>query len=134
MSIFSRHISEKLAALIDGESREDARSVELHLSQCATCQAEYEQVKLGMAVMERLARVEAPAAIWESIEAGLETCASGEAYGVAVGLSRSGDCARVSDLLAYAARGGSSVGSGSARRGAACGGETCCGNRIDRVG
>lgn len=36
--------------------------------QCADCLAEYERVKWGMAIMERLRVVEAPEGIWSSIE------------------------------------------------------------------
>ncbi len=73
MSIFSKHISHKLAALIDGELREDSQPSERHLRQCASCRAEYEQIKFGMAMIDHLPPVEAPTAIWASIEVALET-------------------------------------------------------------
>jgi hypothetical protein len=73
MSIFSKHISRKLAALIDGELRENAQLSERHLRQCASCQAEYDEIKFGMTMIDHLPEVEAPAAIWISIEVALET-------------------------------------------------------------
>jgi hypothetical protein len=73
MSIFSTHISRKLAALIDGELREDAHPSERHLRQCASCQADYDQIKFGMTMIDHLPPVEAPAAVWVSIEVALET-------------------------------------------------------------
>jgi hypothetical protein len=71
--MFTRHIWRQLAAQIDGElNRENAGQVELHLVQCAECRAKHEQVRLGMEVLEHLPLVEAPDAIWTSIEAGFQ--------------------------------------------------------------
>ena len=68
-----RHASRRLAALIDGELAEpEAHKVEVHLGQCARCQGEREQVSFGMGMLERLPLVEAPDAIWRSIEAALQ--------------------------------------------------------------
>jgi hypothetical protein len=49
-----------------------AQRAEIHLRQCPRCRAECEQVRAGMALVEQLPTVEAPAAIWSSIEAALE--------------------------------------------------------------
>ena len=68
--MFTRHISGQLAAYLEGQlSPAKARVAGFHLEQCAKCRAECEQVKWGMAVLDRLPVVEAPAAIWFSIEA-----------------------------------------------------------------
>jgi FecR protein/Putative zinc-finger len=68
--MFSRHVSRQLAAHIDGRlDQPGARRVELHIAQCAHCRAEREQVKFGMEILDRLPPVEAPDAIWVSIEA-----------------------------------------------------------------
>jgi hypothetical protein len=70
--MFTRHISAKLAAYVDGELAEpDTRRAERHLGQCVRCHAECEQVKLGIAALENLPPVEAPAAIWTAIESAL---------------------------------------------------------------
>jgi predicted anti-sigma-YlaC factor YlaD len=70
--MFTRHVSRQLAAHIDGElAQPRARQVELHAAQCAQCRAEREQVRFGMEILDRLPPVEAPDAIWVSIEAAL---------------------------------------------------------------
>jgi ferric-dicitrate binding protein FerR (iron transport regulator) len=71
--MFTRHFSQQLAAYIDGELvQRKAQQAELHVGQCARCRAECEQVRFGMAVLEHLPLVEAPEAIWASIEAALQ--------------------------------------------------------------
>jgi hypothetical protein len=68
--MFTRHISRRLAAHFDGQlALSLAQQAEIHLRQCARCQAECEQVRAGMALIEQLPTVEAPEAIWASIEA-----------------------------------------------------------------
>jgi hypothetical protein len=67
--MFKRHPSRQFAAYLDGElAQSEAQQVELHLRGCARCQAEREQVREGMEIVEQLAIVEAPEAIWSSIE------------------------------------------------------------------
>jgi hypothetical protein len=71
--MFTRHVSRQLAAHIDGElAQPRARQVELHLAECTHCRAEREQVRFGMEILERLPPVDAPDAIWLSIEAALQ--------------------------------------------------------------
>ena len=65
--MFTRHLSRQLAAYIDGElAQRKTREAEFHLKQCARCRIECEQVRFGMAIVERLPTVEAPPAIWAS--------------------------------------------------------------------
>ncbi|MGA3189277.1 MAG: FecR domain-containing protein [Bryobacteraceae bacterium] len=69
MKIFTRHVSRELAAYFDGElMRPTAAKVERHIGQCALCQAEYQQVQRGMAMVEQLPSVVAPDEIWQSID------------------------------------------------------------------
>jgi anti-sigma factor RsiW len=71
--MLTRHISRQLAAHLDGQlAQPRAQRAEIHLRRCSRCQAEYEQVRLGMQAAEHLQAVEAPAAIWQAIEAALE--------------------------------------------------------------
>jgi hypothetical protein len=51
----------------------EARRAELHLRDCPRCRAEYEKVRAGMAMVKNLVSVDAPSAIWPSIEAGRQT-------------------------------------------------------------
>lgn len=71
--MFTRHVSRNLAAYVDGGlSPVNARQTEIHLEQCASCQGECDQVRRGMAMVEHLSVIEAPEAIWFSIEAALQ--------------------------------------------------------------
>ncbi len=71
--MFTRHVSRQLAAHLDGQLAEPkAQRVERHLKNCARCRAEREQIQSGMAAMEHLRPVEAPAKIWTSIEAAMD--------------------------------------------------------------
>jgi hypothetical protein len=68
--MFTQHISDKLAAHLDGQlPPAKAQQAVLHLEECAQCRAEFGQVRQGMAAVEHLQLVEAPAAIWNAIEA-----------------------------------------------------------------
>jgi hypothetical protein len=83
MTMFTRHISEQIAAHLDGElAPRKAQQAELHLGQCARCRAEREQVRIGMAVLEDLPVVEAPEAMWASIAAALQQSRSRKAPAV----------------------------------------------------
>ncbi|HEV3334360.1 MAG TPA: zf-HC2 domain-containing protein [Bryobacteraceae bacterium] len=67
--MFTRHVSRQLAAHLDGQlAPSKARQVELHLQQCPRCRAERDEISRGMAMAEHLPSVEAPAAIWSSLE------------------------------------------------------------------
>jgi anti-sigma factor RsiW len=68
--MFTRHISRRLAAHLDGRlARPQAQQAELHLRACPRCRAECLQVSRGMALLEHLPIVAAPEGIWSSIEA-----------------------------------------------------------------
>jgi len=70
---FTRHISRQLAAHLDGQlAQPKERQAELHLRQCPHCRAECEQVEWGMQIIEHLPAIEAPEALWPSIEAAFQ--------------------------------------------------------------
>jgi anti-sigma factor RsiW len=72
MTMWNRHVSEELAAYVDGAlTPRAARQVELHLAKCARCRTGCDHVRSGLAMVEHLPSVEAPDAIWEAIEAEL---------------------------------------------------------------
>jgi predicted anti-sigma-YlaC factor YlaD len=72
MMMWTRHVSRELTALLDGELPErEAQQAELHIEGCARCRAEYEQVKFGMATLERLQSIKVPESIWTAIDAEL---------------------------------------------------------------
>jgi anti-sigma factor RsiW len=71
--MFTKHVLRHLAAHLDGQlARPKAQQVELHLQQCPRCQAEREQVRQGMEIVEHLPLVEAPEAIWASLDAAFQ--------------------------------------------------------------
>jgi anti-sigma factor RsiW len=72
MTMWTRHVSGKLAAYADGElTPRAAQKVELHLGHCMRCRSQQAEIRSGIAMMERLPSIEAPAAIWTAIEANL---------------------------------------------------------------
>jgi Predicted transmembrane transcriptional regulator (anti-sigma factor) len=55
MTMWTRHVSGKLAAYADGElTPRAAQQVELHLARCMRCRREQAEVRFGIAMMERL--------------------------------------------------------------------------------
>lgn len=71
--MFERHVIKKLSAYCQGElDPEESRRVALHLSRCAKCRAEKEEIELGIHLAERLPQVSAPASMWSEIEALLD--------------------------------------------------------------
>ena len=72
MTMWTRHVHGRLASYVDGElNARHAVQVERHLAQCGPCRIDLEQVRSGMAMVERLPLVDAPDAIWVAIEATL---------------------------------------------------------------
>lgn len=70
--MLNRHISKQLAPFVDGKlAPEKAQQIQLHLSNCASCRDECEQVRFGMTIVDQLPIAEAPDAIWASIEQAL---------------------------------------------------------------
>jgi hypothetical protein len=71
--MFWNHINKQLSAYRHGElSPEESRRVAEHLTDCRRCRNEYEEIKFGAALMERLASEQAPAGLWDELEAMLE--------------------------------------------------------------
>lgn len=70
--MFARHYKKHLSAYAHGElSPEEVARVAAHLRTCAACRSEFEEVKLGIRLVESLPSVAAPANIWDGIEAAL---------------------------------------------------------------
>lgn len=70
----ARHPIEGLSAYCQGElSLKESQQVAEHLIGCLTCRREYEEIKLGVRLAERLPLVQAPDSIWNELEARLET-------------------------------------------------------------
>ena len=71
--MFKEHVTTKLSAYCNGElSQEEARRVGEHLLACGRCRKEYDDIKLGVLLAERLPEVTAPASLWSEIESLLD--------------------------------------------------------------
>jgi len=70
--MWNRHPSRDLGAYLDGQLPSNrARSTEMHVAECERCQAECEQIRVGIAALENLPLVEAPEGVWAAIERAL---------------------------------------------------------------
>lgn len=70
--MLSQHVNRKLSAYCHGElSEEESRRVAEHLIGCQSCRREFEEVKFGVRLAEKLPRVSAPASLWSEIETAL---------------------------------------------------------------
>ena len=70
--MFTRHYKKQLSAYAHGELEPaDSERVAAHLKGCASCRAEFEEIKLGVRLAECLPEVSAPAELWDAVEAAL---------------------------------------------------------------
>ncbi|HEX5734021.1 MAG TPA: zf-HC2 domain-containing protein [Blastocatellia bacterium] len=75
--MFHRHVTKKLSAYSHGElDAAESSRVREHLSRCAGCRAEKEEIELGIHLAERLPHIPAPASLWSEIEASLDESSS----------------------------------------------------------
>ncbi len=69
--MFSRHVTKKLSTYCNEElTADESRYVGEHLISCNRCRADYDLIKLGVRLAERLPRVAAPGSLWPQIESG----------------------------------------------------------------
>jgi hypothetical protein len=70
--MFRQHVSKLLSAYCQNElAPGEARRVAEHLLACQRCRGEYEEIKLGVALMNEMPAATAPDALWHGIEAAL---------------------------------------------------------------
>jgi putative zinc finger protein/FecR-like protein len=82
MKMFNQHVMKQLSAYCHGELADrESRRVAEHLLKCERCRKEYDEIKLGALLAERLPQVSAPAAMWSEIEALLDAQARQPAFG-----------------------------------------------------
>src|SRR6201991_2413592 len=71
--MLSQHVSKNAAAYCHGElSSEESKQFAEHIMSCATCRAEFEEIKLGIKLAEQLPEIQAPNHIWTNIESRLK--------------------------------------------------------------
>jgi hypothetical protein len=70
--MFSEHVTKKLSAYCHGEiAPDESRLVAEHLIACSRCRAQYEEIKLGVKLAERLPQLSAPDSLWSNLQSSL---------------------------------------------------------------
>lgn len=68
--IFNRHVADHLAPYLDGDlDRRTRDRVDAHLTECAGCRSDLEQVRTAKTILQEIPRFEAPESLWAAIEA-----------------------------------------------------------------
>ncbi|MGH9928291.1 MAG: FecR domain-containing protein [Pyrinomonadaceae bacterium] len=71
--MFSQHVTKNLSAYCHGElASEESRLVAEHLIGCNRCRAQYEEIKLGVKLAERLPQLSAPDSLWLELQKSLD--------------------------------------------------------------
>ena len=71
--MFSKHVTRELSAYCHGElSAGESRRVAEHLIGCPRCRAEFEEIKSGIRLAERMPQFEAPDSLWSNLEVLIE--------------------------------------------------------------
>jgi hypothetical protein len=72
IDMFSKHVSKKLSAYFHGElGADESRRVAEHLIGCNRCREQFEEIKLGVKLAERLPQVSAPDSLWAELQSRL---------------------------------------------------------------
>jgi hypothetical protein len=70
--MFSKHVTKDLSAYCHGEvTADESRQIAEHLIACNRCRVQFEEIKLGVRLAERLPQVAAPDSLWLEIQARL---------------------------------------------------------------
>jgi hypothetical protein len=67
--MFSKHVTKELSAYCHGEvTNAEARLIAEHLIGCNRCRAQFEEIKFGVKLAERLPQVSAPDSLWLDLQ------------------------------------------------------------------
>ncbi len=67
--MFSNHVTKELSAYCHGEvANEQSRQIAEHLIGCNRCRAQFEEIKLGVKLAERLPQLSAPDSLWFDLQ------------------------------------------------------------------
>ncbi len=70
--MFAKHVNKQLSAYCHGElGNAEAREIAEHLISCSRCRTQFEEIKLGVKLAERLPERQAPDSLWDDLQAGL---------------------------------------------------------------
>jgi hypothetical protein len=71
--MFSQHVAKDLSAYCNGETAvEHSRRIAEHLIGCNRCREQFEEIKLGVKLAERLPQLSAPDSLWLDLQVQLE--------------------------------------------------------------
>jgi hypothetical protein len=72
--MFSKHVTKQLSAYCHGEvAAEESRQISEHLLSCNRCRQQFEKIKLGVKLAERLPQLSAPDSMWLAVQSRLES-------------------------------------------------------------
>lgn len=72
--MFSQHVVEDLSAYCNGETvGEHSRRIAEHLIACNRCRSQFEEIKLGVKLAERLPQLSAPESLWRDLQFQLDS-------------------------------------------------------------
>lgn len=75
--MFSQHVAKDLSAYCNGEMPGDeARQIAEHLIGCNRCREQFEEIKLGVKLAERLPQLSAPDSLWLNLQTQLDSAGS----------------------------------------------------------
>lgn len=67
--MFSKHVTKQLSAYCQGEvETAESRQIAEHLIACNQCRAQYEEIRLGMKLAQRLPQLSAPDSLWLDLQ------------------------------------------------------------------
>jgi FecR-like protein/putative zinc finger protein len=67
--MFSQHVAKNLSAYCNGETPNDeARRIAEHLISCNRCRQQFDEIKLGVKLAERLPQLSAPDSLWLDLQ------------------------------------------------------------------
>jgi hypothetical protein len=67
--MFSNHVTKDLSAYCHGEvTNAESRQIAEHLIGCSHCRAQFEEIKLGVKLAERLPQLSAPDSLWRDLQ------------------------------------------------------------------
>jgi hypothetical protein len=74
--MFTRHVTRRLARYADGDlAPSERQAVDAHLSRCAACRHDLDEIRFASALVRRLAIVTPPPSVWNGIDAALSQAA-----------------------------------------------------------
>src|SRR5436309_274123 len=72
--MFSKHVTKNLSAYCHGElAADESRRIAEHLIGCNRCRGQFQEIKLGVKLAERLPQLAAPESLWLDLESRLAT-------------------------------------------------------------